>query len=538
MYIYILGSDKLSSIVPCRVGKYIYLYESESYRDESGNVRNRRQIVGKIDPVTGQHVLKPEYVEKKGIHTTDEMACETKLYSVNDVKKSMVKEYGVFYLLDEIARQIGLMDVLIQVMPTMWKEILNLAFYIVVSGEPAMYCEDWLYKTECYQGKDLSSQRISELLTAISHGERMSFFERWSDYRCENEYIALDITSISTYSELVNSAEWGYNRDKEKLSQINVCMLLGEKSRLPVFQSVHSGSLKDVSTLKNTLQTAINLNLDNMSVVMDKGFASTKNINAMLSKPLSLRFLVALPFTMTFANKQVDSERKDIDYVDNAIAVGSDVIRGITKKRSWSSTHDIYAHVYLNPDVALKAKNKLYARIQKLIDKVRENLNKHMNDSDVKKYLVVRKSEKNDLGYTINIRHDVICEELAHSGWLVIVSNHIDNAKEAIQIYRAKDVIEKGFMRMKNCLGLARLRIHSDAAMENKVFIGFIALIITAHIDKVMMDNRLYDSWTMKKLMKALERLKVHYIRNDRIVCPLTKQQKNIFRAFNLKCDL
>ncbi len=180
-------------------------------------MRNNRRIVGKVDPITGQHVYKPEYIEEKGIHTTDETAQEARLYTYNDVKRSTIKEYGVFYLLNEIAMKIGLKDVLVKVLPSIWKEVLNLAFYIVASGEPALYCEDWIYKSESYQTRTLSSQRISELLISITHGERLDFFEHWSEYRSENEFIALDITSISTYSELINDAEWGYNRDKEKL---------------------------------------------------------------------------------------------------------------------------------------------------------------------------------------------------------------------------------------------------------------------------------------------------------------------------------
>jgi hypothetical protein len=70
------------------------------------------------------------------------------------------------------------------------------------------------------------------------------------------------------------------------------------------------------------------------------------------------------------------------------------------------------------------------------------------------------------------------------------------------------------------------------------VFIGFIALILTAHIHKVMSDNRMYRSWSMKKVIKILEHLKVHYIKNDRIISPLTKDQKTIFKAFNIKHDL
>ena len=40
---------------------------------------------------------------------------------------------------------------------------------------------------------------------------------------------------------------------------------------------------------------------------MDKGFASTKNINAMLPDKSFTRFLIALPFTMAFAKNQVAS---------------------------------------------------------------------------------------------------------------------------------------------------------------------------------------------------------------------------------------
>lgn len=48
----------------------------------------------------------------------------------------------------------------------------------------------------------------------------------------------------------------------------------------------------------------------------------------------------------------------------------------------------------------------------------------------------------------------MIAEELAYAGWLVLVSNHIDNAAELIRIYRDKDIVEKGFVRLKHSLEL------------------------------------------------------------------------------------
>ena len=43
----------MGAIIESKSGNNIYLYESESYR-ENGKVKNRRRIVGKLDPVTGE----------------------------------------------------------------------------------------------------------------------------------------------------------------------------------------------------------------------------------------------------------------------------------------------------------------------------------------------------------------------------------------------------------------------------------------------------------------------------------------------------
>ena len=101
------------------------------------------------------------------------------------------------------------------------------------------------------------------------------------------------------------------------------------------------------------------------------------------------------------------------------------------------------------------------------------------------KYLAIRKNKNQPTGHSVKIRHEVIEKELQYKGWLILISNHIYSTTEAIEIYRSKDVVEKGFMKLKNCLDLGRLRVHSDHKMQSKLFIGFIALILMAHIHKV-----------------------------------------------------
>ena len=528
----------MSSIVKNKIGKYTYLYESESYRDENGKPQTRKVSIGKIDPKTGIPVYKPEYVARVASTENQPDLSNEKVYSENDIKGSEIREYGAFYLMETIAAEIGLTDALQSALPETWEQVTMLAFYMISSGEPAMYCEDWIQKTESLSCGSMSSQNISNLLSAISNTDRMAFFEKWGEIRNEQEYLALDITSISSYSEFIGDVEWGYNRDKERLAQINVCMLLGEQSRLPVFQTTYSGSLKDVSTLKTTLKLASGLSLHNLSLVMDKGFCSKNNIDAMLEDKEEIRFLIAMPFTMAFAKNQVDSERKDIDSVDNTIVIGEDIVRGVTKERSWSSQHSLFTHIFYNAELAYQIRNRLYGHVAKLKEEVMKDPANPSRAEDIDQYLIVRKSEKSVSGYTVNIRYEAIESQCRLSGWMVIVSNHIGNVTDAIRIYRSKDVVEKGFLRMKNCLDLGRLRVHSDRHMQNKLFVGFVALIIMAHIHKVMADTNMYERMTLKKMLKILERFRVQYINGKKIVYPLTSEQKNIFDAFGIPLPL
>jgi transposase len=117
---------------------------------------------------------------------------------------------------------------------------------------------------------------------------------------------------------------------------------------------------------------------------------------------------------------------------------------------------------------------------------------------------------------------------------MVAVSNHINNPKTAIEIYRAKDVIEKCFYIYKNFIDGDRLRVHSSIAMNNKIFILFIALIILSRIHKVMVDNDLYKNFTMKELIKIMEGHEMFLVKNRKILKPATATQKRIYSAFGI----
>lgn len=526
----------MSSIIRQKVGNKVYLYESTSYRNTEGKPRNKRVPIGKIDLSTNQPIYKADYLARMaGLGNTFEESAPPQAFTADAIRKSTILEFGAQYLFSNIGQDIGLLDSLTKALPNIHQEIFMLVCFLVASGDPFMYCEEWLSKTAHPKVPSLSSQRISELLQVITPEAREAFYQSWCNLRSEQEYLALDITSTSSYSTGIQDVEWGYNRDNEHLPQVNLCMLMGETSRLPVYQVPYSGSLKDVSTLETTLSKMNALSTHkNTLVVMDKGFFSTRNVNAMLNGPEPTRFVIAMPFTSKFAQKVVESERKDIDCLDKTLVIGEQSLRAVTKKRAWGKECQLYTHVYYDAIKGAKCREELYAYVATLKEQAQADPADAQNDAESQKYLIIRKSELAPTGYTINIREEVVAKSLRHAGWLVVLSNDVADAKQALMIYRQKDVVEKGFWRLKTQLDLGRLRVHRDDSMQNKLFIGFIALILMSHIHTVMLDKALYKNMTMKKMMMTLSKLKIQNINGSSILFPLTKEQKIIYEAFSI----
>jgi hypothetical protein len=318
-------------------------------------------------------------------------------------------------------------------MPDCWQKIFTLACYLVSSGKPVMYCEEWVLSTETLPVGSMSSQSISKLLTAFTLIHKNCFYETWGKHISEQEYIALDITSISSYSEQIVDCEWGYNRDNERLPQVNLCMLLGEKSRLPVYQNLYSGSLRDVSTLLNTIKemSALIPGKD-IQIVMDKGFFSAKNINTILNDYKDCRFLMAVPFTNSFAKEQVESEKAEIDRISNTIITSSDPIRGVYKLREWGKNgKKLHTHIFFNPVKALKDRNEVFSYVTELIKLAIQDKDSKKYEAEFKKYLTIQDCETSALGYTVAVREDAVEKKIRYSGWSVFISNNLTNTVSA-----------------------------------------------------------------------------------------------------------
>jgi transposase len=398
-----------------------------------------------------------------------------------------------------------------------------------------MYCQQWLDETELFVDKfNLQSQRISELLNTITYPKIMNFYEFWASHISENEYLALDITSVSSYSSLINDVESGYNRDGEKLKQINICLLFGENSGLPVFSSLYPGSINDVATLQSFIDQIKFFSDKSYKLVMDKGFHSKDNILYLLKNCPEYKFLLAVPFTSKYAQKLV---RDGVSIFDEALAfrLHNDILVSKSNIEQYLGRYTLKYAVFYNSILYNKAKqDKIDFALSLKEEALKEPL-KFIEDKEYKKYLhFIKDTSTGSINISLNMNS--IARQIIHSGWLVIVTNDCDiNNEDIINIYRNKDVVEKAFDRLKNNLNFNRFTVHSDNRVKGKHFISMISLIMISYIHNVMLKNNLYKNYTMTELFKEISKIKLFKCGDMKSLSPISKSNRRLLDSFNIK---
>ncbi len=492
-----------------KVGNNTYLYEVTAFWDARlKQPRQKRVILGRIDPETDKLIPSKPKAQIRGC-----------------------RDFGAFHLCHHIAQETGLSTVLEKTFPEHWKEILTCAFFEVIERKPLYLCGPWTASSQTMTNTVLSSQRISELIKDIAGMDRqqLSFFHEWTRHRSEREYLAFDITSISSYSKMMEYLEFGYNRDGEDLPQVNLGMLFGQTSLLPVFYRIHQGSVRDMSTLETMLEYAEHFNMKKTRCVMDKGFYSDQNIANMLKK--EVLFLISTPFTTSLARNLVAKSRKKIGQPTKTIIVNGDMLN-VEKNEITLHGKKIQCHVYFNEHHHLDAKAALMKQIVRLEKYFEEKRSIPPSLSNpYLKYLKIR-STKGKLKISRN--EDEIIKSLQNRGWNVLLSNTITDSEEALQLYRAKDSVEKAFDNIKNELDIKRLRVHSDDAMSGRIFISFIALVLVSWLDKKMKEKNLYKNYTQEEVMWELKRLKIIELGEKNILSEISKKQNDLFKQLEV----
>ena len=505
-----------------------YAYESISHWDkEKQQSRAKRRCIGKVDPITNEIVP----TRKKS----------PMLINSNTISKHSF--YGATLLFDEIGKKIGLVNDLKNCFPETYKEILSVAYYLILEDKnPLSRFPKWSATHKHPYGDNISSQKSSELFASISDDNRERFFYKQGKRRVEKEFWAYDTTSISSYSKCLSQVKFGVNKDHDPLPQINLAMLFGETSGLPFYYRKLAGNITDVTTVKCLLKDMDAYGFKTVKLVMDRGFYSEANINFLYKE--HKRFLMATKTSLKWVKNEIEKVKDSIILFSNYI--GEYDIHASTIPIKWEykeerpikkdikkETKRMYLHIYYNHEKAIMDKVKLHKKILKLKKEIETEKRILKNEKQYEKYFSIRNTPKRGIVVTVN--DEVIAEEKSNYGYFTLISNDIKDHTKALEIYRNKDLVEKGFDNLKNRLDFKRPGVSSDASLDGKLFVEFIALIFLSYIKRQMQEKKLFGNYTMQEVLDELDLIECFERSGHKLyIGEATKKQIALFEKMDI----
>jgi hypothetical protein len=422
-----------SGIIVRRSGKYQYVYKVlRTYRNEKGQPTNERKLIGRLNEKGGL-IPNDNYYDCFPENAAKTPPSRSSVEIIENIDH--VRSIGASFLVSHMLSSLGVDSTLKDTIGVIRAEsVLTAAAYMVSRGNVIEYIEDW---NEGYSlMKSLSPQEASRLFASITHADRISFFRRWVARNREEGYLAYDVTSFSSYAEGIRDAEWGYNRDGEKLPQINMGCYLSQASGLPLFYVTYPGSIVDKSHMPYMMAYNNELGVNDEVFVMDRGFCSTANVQWLHAG--GLRYVMG-------SDARSKAPRAAIDEVRDGIVSLRCRVKDSTYSKSIHSRFygvSSVMHVYYDPELAERQRSDLFRTVECMGETLAQL--RQITDKELKRYARFFDIEKRTgrvFSYTPS--YDRIDNAVKNSGYFCILSNTLLDNGKILEVYRRKDFIEK-----------------------------------------------------------------------------------------------
>ena len=507
----------MTFIIKQKIKGNTYLYEAVSIWDkEKKRSYQKRKYIGR-DP--------------------DDKKSESDFFS-GDIS---TKNYGNIFLLEYLSQSTGLASILNAMFPNNYKEILWLTYFDICEASPAYMFQYWQEEHDYSGIRKLNSSAVSQLHNSLSSNSiRIKFINQWIEHLQPKEAIYYDVTSISSYSQGIETVEWGYNRDKEKLPQINLGVVFSKIKSLPIYYYPYQGSITDVSTLKNCIEYLKIAKLSDTMFVLDRGFFSKTNITAMNDVKNGFQFIQPVPMSVKAAKEMLYKYRNELKDVNNAFLYNDEL--WYYKKTEFDYyDNKLCAHIYYNQKLAAEQRQAFTIDLLAVEAIIKKQI--FASQKDFMQYKNTEMQAKHKVFFKWNrtlraVEKDAtkINRFISKFGCFIMATNQkkLDH-KQILDNYRQKDKVEKMFDIVKNELDGDRLRTHNDKTTAGKLFIRFIALILYAELSRTMKETGLFKKFSVKELIAELKKIKQTKIKGRQtIFSELSKRQKIIFKAFDI----
>jgi transposase len=511
--------------------------------DKNGNFCKFQSYNKRVKEIENIRLNKNNQI-KSTENETNQIIIDEKLTKL-EVPRNVIehKQVGATYLLEQISYKIGIYDDLKEIFPTSYLQILSLAFYSILESNSGFYrFNNWAKLYYHPTKQNIDSQRISELVSNISENQKLSYFKNQIKRRLEDEYLAYDTTSISSYSKQIKQTKFGHNKECKKLPQINLALIIGEKTSIPVYYRILPGNITDVSTINKLINDIKYLNIDNVILVMDRGFFSKQNIIDLNDN--GYKFVIGAIKHHKFVSNSIQSVSDIICHTNNFcpgwdlyLCTKNTFITLDKKINNFNISNNkrirLFMHIFYDPTRAMNEKKDFDNDLKIAISNLSQKSCNDYENNLINKFCFYDTVKDNI--YELKYNDNAIREYISKFGYFVLSSNYVNNGIEALSIYRNKDIVEKAFHNLKDRLNLRTTGVHSDLNLSGTIFIQFIGLALLFYIHNKMKINNMYKNMTLDKLLDEL-RIITRYDYNDNQFhySEITQKQKDIFKSLDI----
>jgi len=469
------------------------------------------------------------------------------------------EEVGVVRVLQHLSSASGLTECLHRAMGNAGDSLFVLACY-QVAGHGRIYLADsWIEDTP-FRRTGLSSPSISRLLEGVGLDTdgRMDFHRSWYKACGSPKLLVHDTTSISGYSGDMREMEWGYNRDREKMPQVNMASVYALEIRLPVFYRVLPGSIPDMASLVETNEYMELLGICDYQYVLDKGYFSDGNARDMLARELDFTAGAKwngqlLSLLRRSASALHSARGKSIVHGGRRILWSKGKYTIAQADRRLKKT-ELTAFIYYSPVAAAELMEKLEASLEEIVRKsrrehfateqdaanwVEENYSGYsgclVTVSESKRK---RKTGRSDgLGVLLERSARGIREYGETFGASAVVTSVAGQDAEAtFERFHSRDPIEKMYDILKNELDCNRLYTGKDAMMEGRLFTAFIGTIIHSALENLMRERGMLKAISVREALVLLAKVtRTHFADGREIKHDIPRKTRDLIKGLGLQ---
>lgn len=434
----------------------------------------------------------PYYEDKQLVERTPEEVQEELDKRVPSPLNEVVS-YGASAACWLVAQQSGMLEDLKKTFGAeVGADLLRLAVYQYLDGGSMDCFEQWASQHWLPKARTFSGQRISEMLSKITHQDITSYL-KLRNHRCVEHfnkvktqaeelkkpgprfrYLALDSTALSTYSVTISSAAYGYAKQNPELRQVNFTLGVDYLNGDVCYAYESEGSITDKSVYPHLMMDLHHngYNLQDTVIVTDRGYQSIYNIQRLLD--IEINYVCGVPLTEESVKQLFERYKSSLS--NPAFLNGRLKVAARTSKELWEKATDsgplhlsTSLHLYKYPELAAQQAISLHQKIEEVLEKKNSGEKLHSADrSRVRNYIV----ENNKNVWVKNIKG--LEEFLTRAGCFAIRTNCIEDPFECLAVYKQRQIVETAFRQMKVLNGNNRLRC------TERTYVGKLLLFVIA----------------------------------------------------------